>query len=229
MRVLVLDGSTSTTENHHLPRELSTRRIRVDNATTLNEGLALTARKRFAAIVIERREQPAELVRRFRAESGTPIVVLRDVKDSDEAIRCLNNGADDVLADPVNIDELVARLRSLTRRCLPGSRELMRVDDLELNCETQEVTRAGRPLKLSEREFELLEYMVTHHDRVIGLDELSDQLSGIDADFTSSDAIDLLEGLRTKLEAIAKKPLIHRVDVGRYMLSDMPPLISDGE
>lgn len=225
MRILVLDGSEPTPARAVLPRELSTRRILVERASTLAEGLALAGRKRYAAIVIERGESPQDVVRRLRADFGTPILVLREVKDSDDAIACLECGADDVLIEPLDVDELVARLRSLSRRCLPGNRAMLRVDDMELDARSMQVTRGGAPVSLTDHEFELLEYMMSHHDRVLGHDELLDQLSAAASEISARDLDAMIDTLRQKLQTGTKRPLLHRVDERGYMLSEMPPLV----
>lgn len=227
MRVLLLDGSPSTPERDALPRELSTRRILVESVKDVNEGVTLAGRKRFAAILIEGREKPAAVVKRLRADFGTPIVVLREQKDSSEAIECLENGADDVLVEPLDVDELVARLRSLTRRCHPGDRSLMKVDDLELHPKESAVYRAGNEISLTDREFEVLEYLMLHHDRVLGPSELADQISGVQPDPYASEIEQTITSLRSKLNVPGKRQLLHSIPGRGYMLSEMPPLSSE--
>lgn len=227
MRVLLMDGNSRTQEQEALPRELSSRRVNVESASTIGEGLALAAEKRFSAILIERRERPADLIKRIRADSGTPIVVLREAKDSTDAIECLENGADDVLTEPLDIDELVARLRSLTRRCQPGDRVLLKIDDLELSPKELTVRRNGQSILLTNREFELLEYLMHHHDRVLSRTELADQVWGAEVE-SNSNVIDVSIGrLRGKVHLPGRKPLIHTVTGRGYMISDMPPLTTD--
>lgn len=224
MRVLLLDGDMPTADSATLPHALSTRRIVVESVTNVKDGLALAGTKRFAAILIERRERPAELIKRLRADSGTPIVVLREVKDSDEAIACFENGADDVLVEPLDVDELVARLRSLSRRCHPGDRLALTVDDLTLTPKDATVRRDGRLIDLTDREFEVLEYMMLHRDRVLAYNELADQVSKVERDPYANEIDSTIANLRAKLHTPGKKQLIHVIAGRGYMLSDMPPL-----
>jgi two-component system OmpR family response regulator len=226
MRVLLLNGEGSNPGRSALPRELTTRRIRVESAESVTEGLALAGQKRFAAILISNPVQPAEVIKKLRADFGTPIVVLREVKNADEAIECLENGADEVLEEPLDIDELVARLRSLNRRCHPGDRDLLRLDDLELAPKEQIATRGGAPIHLNDREFEVLEYMMLHHDRVLGYNELADQISSAEPDPYANEIDSTIASLRAKLHVPGKKRLIHTVTGRGYMLSEMPPLTS---
>lgn len=224
MRVLLMDGSPRTHEHEALPRELSSRRVNVESASTIGEGLALAAEKRFAAILIEPRERPADLIKRLRADIGTPIVVLREAKNSADAIECLESGADDVLDEPLDVDELVARLRSLTRRCQPGERAVLKIDDLELSPKDLTVRRDTQMILLTNREFELLEYMMQHHDRVLSRTELADQVWGAEVE-SNSNVIDVSIGrLRAKVQLPGHKPLIHTITGRGYMISDMPPL-----
>lgn len=224
MRVLLLNGSTPVTDRDALPRELSTRRIRVDSAATVNEGIALAERKRFAAILIARPERPAEVIKRIRAGFGTPIVVLREVEDLTETIECLESGADEVLVQPLNVDELVARLRSLARRCHSGDRKALRLDGLEMIPAEQHLQRDGATILLSDREFEVLEYMMRHHDRVLSHNELADQVSSAEPDPYANEIDSIVTSLRSKLNLPGKKRLLHNVPGRGYMLSEMPPL-----
>lgn len=227
MRVLLLgtDGS-ATADRLVQASELTNRRINVETVHSVVEGIILAADKRFGAIVIDvPNGHASDVVRKIREDIGTPIIVVRKRHSPAEAIEFLESGADDVVADPIDMDELVARLRSLARRCAAGVRDHHRIDDLELFPKEQIVQRGGQRLSLTSREFALLEYMMEHRDRVLSRSELADQVWGAEVEWNSN-VIDVSIGrLRAKIQPEGTRPLIHTVTGRGYMISDTPPLI----
>ena len=99
-----------------------------------------------------------EVCRRLRAESDVPILILTARTETDDRVEGLDSGADDYLMKPFERKELLARLRALLRRRPPRGSASLTVGDLRLNPDTREVLRGERPLELTNREFELLEY-----------------------------------------------------------------------
>ncbi len=90
----------------------------------------------------------------------TPVILLTARGGVDEKVNGLNAGADDYLAKPFSVDELVARLRALVRRVTGESISLYKAGDLSLNLLTREVMRGNRKIELTSREFRLLEYLM---------------------------------------------------------------------
>lgn len=110
-----------------------------------------------------------------RREIWTPILMLTARTAVDDRVEGLDAGADDYIPKPYTVSELLARVRALARRGPVRGAPVLRVDPLELNPATHEVTRAGIPLDLSAREFALLEAFMRHPGQVLTRDALLDQ------------------------------------------------------
>src|SRR5213079_1639984 len=102
------------------------------------------------------------------------MVTARDAVEA--RIEGLDSGADDYLVKPFDFGELLARLRALLRRGRPERPAILVVGDLEVDPATRSVTRAGRRVALSAREFALLEYLARHAGRVVSRSELLDHI-----------------------------------------------------
>lgn len=96
-----------------------------------------------------------------------PILMLTARNALNDKISGLNAGADDYLTKPFEFEELVARLRALLRKTTGYHRNNLTVADLVIDPKTRQVTRAGKPIELSKKEYALLEYLVQHQDRVL--------------------------------------------------------------
>src|SRR5436309_9590373 len=101
-----------------------------------------------------------EVCRRLRAASDVPILILTARAETPDRVVGLDSGADDYLVKPFERQELLARIRALLRRRPPRGSASLVVGDLRLNPDTREVTRGDRQIELTNREFELLEYLM---------------------------------------------------------------------
>ncbi len=102
-----------------------------------------------------------------RRHLNVPVLLLSARGNVNERVEGLNLGADDYLPKPFSITEVVARVRALLRRATGERSTMMQVDDLSLNLVSREATRAGVRVELTNREFALLEYLMTHAGRVV--------------------------------------------------------------
>jgi DNA-binding response OmpR family regulator/HPt (histidine-containing phosphotransfer) domain-containing protein len=117
------------------------------------------------------------LCQRFRSERfSTPILLLTAQDNSTAKVKGLDAGADDYIVKPFDLAELLARIRALLRRSSTNPLPLLTWGDLLLNPSTCEVTYQNRPLKVTTKEYELLELFLRHSDRVFSTDEILDRL-----------------------------------------------------
>ncbi|HET9737818.1 MAG TPA: response regulator transcription factor [Solirubrobacteraceae bacterium] len=160
-----------------------------------------------------------DVARRLR-EGGddVPILILTARDALESRVEGLDIGADDYLVKPFERQELLARLRALLRRRPPRGMAPLRVGDLMLNPDTHEVTRGDRPIDLTQREFELLEYLMRNERLVISRQKLLDEVWGYDP-FSITNTIEVfVSNLRRKLEADGEPRLLHTVRGAGYVL-----------
>jgi DNA-binding response OmpR family regulator len=159
-----------------------------------------------------------EVARRLRAGDDVPILVLTARDALESRIEGLDSGADDYLVKPFERQELLARMRALLRRRPPRGQAVLSVGDLRLNPDTHEVTRGERPVDLTQREFELLEYLLRNERIVVSRQRLLDEVWGYDP-FSMTNTIEVfVSNLRRKLEANGEPRLLHTIRGAGYVL-----------
>jgi DNA-binding response OmpR family regulator len=159
-----------------------------------------------------------EVCRRLREESVVPILILTARDAVESRVEGLDAGADDYLVKPFERQELLARLRALLRRRPPRGSAPLRVGDLTLNADTHEVARGEREIELTQREFELLEYLMRNERIVISRQRLLDEVWGYDP-FSTTNTIEVfVSNLRRKLEADGEPRLLHTIRGAGYVL-----------
>jgi DNA-binding response OmpR family regulator len=160
-----------------------------------------------------------DVARRMRSDDDdTPILILTARDAVDARVEGLDSGADDYLVKPFERQELLARIRALLRRRPPRGMAPLRVGDLSLNPDTHEVRRGDRDVELTQREFELLEYLMRNERLVISRQKLLDEVWGYDP-FSITNTIEVfVSNLRRKLEAGGEPRLLHTVRGAGYVL-----------
>jgi two-component system copper resistance phosphate regulon response regulator CusR len=143
----------------------------------------------------------------------TPVLILTARDGVDDRVLGLDLGADDYLVKPFALPELLARIRALLRRGRPAEVVRLKVGDLELDLAGRRVTRAGRLLDLTAREFELLEYLLRHQGHVVSREMLAHEIWKEPRRATPIDnVIDVqVARLRRKVDLDGHERLIHTV------------------
>jgi DNA-binding response OmpR family regulator len=151
-----------------------------------------------------------------QAGSQVPIIMLTARDTTLDKVHSLDRGADDYVAKPFEIEELLARIRALLRRV--EGEEVLRVADLEINTTTHEVRRGNRQIELTFREYELLKFMVRNPRRVLSRDLLLSRVWDDDFGLTTN-LVDVYVGyLRKKVDAPGEERLIRTVRGAGYAL-----------
>ena len=159
-----------------------------------------------------------EVARSLRAEDDVPILILTARDALESRVEGLDSGADDYLVKPFERQELLARMRALLRRRPPRGSAPLRVSDLSLNADTHKVIRGERSIDLTQREFELLEYLMRNERIVISRQRLLDEVWGYDP-FSTTNTIEVfVSNLRRKLEAEGEPRLLHTIRGAGYVL-----------
>lgn len=146
-----------------------------------------------------------------RLKVATPILFLSSYTDEHIRIEGLDAGADDYLIKPFSYKELTARLRAITRRPSIVVQSALSICDLMLNPESREVSRSGKVLKLSPKEYELLEYMMRNPDTALPRYLLLSRVWRIGSDSSSNRLEVYIRHLRQKVDHTHKKKLIQTV------------------
>jgi two-component system OmpR family response regulator len=153
-----------------------------------------------------------EMCRRLRADGNKTPLLLLTAKDSErDIVNGLDVGADDYLAKPFSFNVLLARIRALMRRPQQSIGERLVVGDLEMDIVDKWVTRAGTPVKLSVKEFSILEYLMRNPDRVLSKNNIISHVWDFDADILPNNVEVFINLLRGKVDKPFGRPLIHTV------------------
>jgi DNA-binding response OmpR family regulator len=150
-----------------------------------------------------------ELCRWIRTRSDLPVIMLTARGDEADRIVGLELGADDYVTKPFSPRELVARVRAVLRRmdaAVDGSRGSVAFGDVVVDASTREVTKAGRPLVLTAKEFDLLHFLASHPRRVFSRDQLMERIWGYSAALDTGTVTVHIRRLREKVEDDPSQP-----------------------
>ncbi|MCK0439706.1 response regulator transcription factor [Gordonia alkaliphila] len=228
MRILVVDDDRAVRES--LRRSLTFNGYTVETAGDGLEALEKVVADRPDLIVLDvmmPRLDGLEVCRRLRAAGDDlPILVLTARDSVSERVSGLDAGADDYLPKPFAMEELLARLRALSRRTTRDDdldSEAITFEDLTLDPVTREVTRGERQISLTRTEFALLEMLMANARRVLTRSRILEEVWGYDFP-TSGNALEVYIGyLRRKTEADGETRLIHTVRGVGYVLRENAP------
>jgi len=199
----------------------------VDVATTGREGERLAAEGGYELLILDVMlpdQDGVEVCRNLRRRNAQILILmLTALSTTADKVAGLNAGADDYLTKPFEFDELIARIQALLRRGESREASVLRFEDLEMDLLSHKVTRAGEKVKLSNKEFALLEYLMRNPGRVLTRTAIAATVWDMDLSMESN-VIDVYVGLlRRKIDKGFDKRLIHTV-VGRgYLLSAEDP------
>jgi two-component system response regulator MprA len=159
-----------------------------------------------------------DVAQRLRASDDVPILMLTARDALESRVAGLDAGADDYLVKPFERQELLARLRALLRRRPPRGTASLVVADLSLNPDTHEVRRGDRAVELTQREFELLEYLMRNERIVVPRQRLLEDVWGYDPFATTNTIEVFVSNLRRKLEGGGEPRLLHTIRGAGYVL-----------
>lgn len=196
----------------------------VDAAADGDNGLSLALDTEYDAIVLDLMlpgRSGWDLLKELRARHrGTPVLILSARSAVEDRVRGLDLGADDYLAKPFSFQELLARLRAITRRPAVEPRTVLSAADLELDTVRHEVRRAGRPIELSAKEFALLELLLRKKGAVVTRSMILDRIWDLDYDGGSNLVEVYINYLRRKVDQDFEPKLIQTVRGSGYVLRE---------
>jgi DNA-binding response OmpR family regulator len=208
MRILVAEGQQSLARN--LKKLLEDEGFAVDLALTAAEADFKARTAPYDAIVLDLQPPGGDglaLLESWRRR-GITALVLALAAERTQTVRGLDLGADDALLRPFPLPELLARVRALVRRGHQLKNPVLRVYDLEIDTAARAVRRAGRPIRLTPREYALLEFLAFHRGRVVTRSMIWEHLYD-EQDESTSNVVDVyIRYLRNKIDRGFDPPLI---------------------
>ena len=229
MRLLVIEDNPKMAAL--IRKGLTEQGYAVDVACSGQDGEFMAADEAYDAVVLDLMlpDQDGLLVCRNLRRRGvhTPILMLTALSTTQDKITGLDAGADDYLTKPFEFDELVARIRALLRRGQAREASTLKFEDIEMDLLKRTVTRAGEKVKLTAKEFALLEYFLRNPNRALSRTTIGEHVWDMNFD-SDSNVIDVyVSMLRRKLDKGFDQRLIHTVIGTGYMLgseaSDVRP------
>jgi two-component system, OmpR family, response regulator MprA len=192
-------------------------RVAVDGETALDQSAAFNPDLVILDLGLPKIDG-MEVARRLRSADDVPILMLTARDALESRVEGLDAGADDYLVKPFERQELLARLRALLRRRPPRGSASVVVGDLALNPDTHEVSRGDRDIDLTQREFELLEYLMRNERIVVPRQRLLEEVWGYDPFATTNTIEVFVSNLRRKLESGGEARLLHTIRGAGYVL-----------
>ncbi len=223
MRILLVDDETEIREQ--LGRVLCEQRYMVDMAGDGEEALDRIFDQPYDLIILDimlpKRDGLAVLKEIRRAKIGTPVLMLTARGKIADKISGLDQGADDYLAKPFSVAELLARMRALLRRGSEHAAPILKARDIQLNTITREVIARTGAIQLTPKEFSILEFLLYNKNRAVSRFSLAEHVWGEDFDpFTMSNYIDVhVKNLRRKIGDIDGS-VIHTIRGVGYIVSE---------
>ena len=196
-------------------------------ATHGQEAVALARTGRFDLLVLDLMLPGIdgfEVARQLRrARIQTPILVLTARDRSPDIVAALDAGADDYLTKPFSLDVFLARVRAVSRRGEIPQAVCLESGGLSLNTATRAVTRAGRSILLTPREYSLLELLMRHKGRVLSRSIIVESIWGFDTEIEENTLDAFIRLLRNKIEVAGAPRLIRTVRGIGYSLAEPEP------
>ena len=222
MRLLIVEDNDDLREV--LKKQLTGRGYAVDTCTEASSAMDFLSSSEYDIVILDiglPGMNGMELLSWIRRqELNVQVLILTAMDSIDDKVKGLDAGADDYVTKPFYFDELVARLRTLTRRQSQNKTSVYKIADLTVDSSAGKVVRAGKEIALSRREFAVLEYLIANKGIILSRDQIEAHV----LDFSyegSSNLIDVyIRYLRKKIDEEYPQKLIHTVRGRGYVLKE---------
>jgi two-component system copper resistance phosphate regulon response regulator CusR len=225
MRILVVEDERKVAD--FIKRGLQQAQHVIDTASSIAEAEdTIAAIEHYDLFIIDCMLPDGDgriLCRNLRAQGfATPVLLLTARGSTADKILGLDSGADDYLTKPFDFGELLARVRALGRRHAPISQGRLSIADLHIDPSRRRVTRGGETIKLTPKEYLVLELMVVNVEKVLTRTEIIQQAWDINFDPNSNIVDVVIKSLREKIDRHFSPKLIHTVRGSGYLVSMNP-------
>jgi two-component system copper resistance phosphate regulon response regulator CusR len=228
MKVLVVEDEPLMAS--FIARGLQDSEYSVEIASDGAKAITAAEKENFDLVILDLRlpvKDGLTVCRELRAKSfRAPILMLTALDSMEAVVSGLNSGADDYLAKPFDFDVLLARVRALLRRHRQLHDDVLRVADLSLNTVDHSATRGDHAIKLTAKEYALLELLMLHQGQILSRAEIAEHVWDENFDPFSNSIDVYIKRLRRKIDHGAAQPLIHTRRSEGYMLTSEVPDLS---
>lgn len=220
MRLLIVEDEEDL--NSVLVTRLKSENYCVDSCFNGEDALEFIENTEYDGIILDimlPKIDGITILKTIRKNNNKTPVLLLTAKDSiQDKVNGLDNGADDYLVKPFIFDELLARIRVMTRRKNDSVTNIFTIDDLTVNCTTHSVMRGNDNIQLSSKEFAILEYMIRNQGIVLSKEKIEEHIWSYDYDGNSDIIKVYIRYLRKKIDSNYDNKLIHTVRNYGYVL-----------
>ena len=222
LRILVVEDEKSL--NRVITKRLESEGYSVDSCFDGEEALEYIAAGEFDAIVMDimmPRLSGMEAVKKIRAEKNETPVIFLTAKDSvADRVAGLDAGAEDYLVKPFAFEELLARIRVMTRKKAGNATNIYTAADLTVDTAKREVCRGGEPISLSAREYDILEYLIYNKGIILSRSKIENHVWNFDYSGGTNVVDVYIRYLRKKIDDNFDVKLIHTVRGAGYVLKE---------
>ncbi len=224
MRILVVEDEHRIANT--IKKGLEQERFAVDIAYDGTEGFDLASTEDYDVILLDLLLPGMDgltICKELRKKQiHTPILILTAKGQIQDKVEGLDSGADDYLTKPFSFEELLARIRALTRRPKNAMETVLTAGDLKLDPKSFTVERAGQPIQLSSREFSLLECLIRNANKILTKEQIISHVWDYNADILPNTVEVYIRNLRKKIDHPFKnkKQLIHTIRGFGYQLKE---------
>lgn len=220
VRLLVIEDEYRLAEN--IAEALREAGFAVDHAADGPSGSCLAEQNIFDVVILDLMlpgKSGQQLLRDLRARRvHTPVLILTAQEGKDSVVELLNQGADDYLAKPFDLGELLARVKALIRRSRGTGSPILKISDVEVDTIRQTVHRRGQLIELSPTEFRILEYLAHRPKAIVSKREMLEHLYDLGWEHHSNVIEAHVSNLRKKLDLMDSEPLIETLRQRGYRL-----------
>lgn len=222
MRLLLAEDERDL--NRIITKKLTSSGYSVDSFFDGQEAIDVLAYTDYDAVILDIMMPKADgfaVLRAIRdAGKTTPVLFLTARDAVSDRVKGLDSGANDYLIKPFSFDELLARIRAMTRSSFGAADNLLTVADITLDTKTQVVRRAGREVTLSAKEYALLEYLMHNQGIILSREKIENHIWNLDYEGGTNVVDVYISYLRKKLDEGREKKLIQTVRGRGYLLKE---------
>lgn len=222
MRILLAEDERDL--NNIITQKLTADGYSVDRCFDGEEAIDILSYTEFDAVILDIMMPKADgfaVLNALRSMGKTTPVMFLTAKDAvSDRVRGLDSGANDYLVKPFSFEELSARLRAMTRTSFGVASNVLRIADLSMDCTARTVTRGGAEIRLSAKEYAMLEYLMYNQGRVLSREMIEDHVWNFDYEGGTNVVDVYISYLRKKIDDGYDKKLIHTVRGRGFVLKE---------